>query len=107
MTAFADALGVLFSDPNISLAATWKVGGVGAGVSVRIVLKQPDQTINFGVSHVVVPTSVVDVRKSDVAQPKRGDTVVVIATGATYEITAPPMLDTLHLVWTCDAVERD
>ena len=104
MTAFADALGVMFSDPNISLAATWKTGGVGAGTPVRVVLKQPDQTLTFGVSHVVAPTAVIDVRKSEISAPKKGDTVIV--NGATYEIVSPPTQDSLRLVWTCDAVER-
>jgi hypothetical protein len=101
MTAFADALGALFSDPNLSVAALWKSGGVGAGVPVRIVLKQPDQLVNFGLSRAIVATTLIDVRVADVASPHKGDVVVIGGVG--YEILADPRIDTLRLKWECEA----
>lgn len=101
MTAFADMLGVLFNDPHLSLPAVWKTGGFGVGVTVRVVRKQPDQLVNFGSSRAVVPTTLLDVRKSDVQRPEEGDTAMV--DGTTYEIIGTPTMDTLRLVWTCEA----
>lgn len=101
MDAFSVAIDALFADPNIARDARWRPGGEGAGVVVRIITKRPDQTANFGDSRVMLPTMLVDVRRSQVAAPASGDTVEMDS--ETFEVIATPVIDSLRLVWTCEA----
>jgi len=97
-------LGTLFNDPNLALDATWFVGGSGPGTACRVVLKQPDKTVVFGSSRAIFSTNIVDVRKSDIGTPAVGNTVAVGSN--IYEVIADPMLDSLGLVWSCEAKAR-
>lgn len=101
MDAFAAATDALFADPNIACDATWRAGGAGSGVSVRVITKQPDQVGSFGDSRAVLPTTLIDMRRSEVSEPATGDTVEI--NGEVFEIIATPTLDSLRLVWTCEA----
>ena len=104
MDAFAAAIDALFIDPNIARDARWRAGGEGAGVVVRIITKRPDQAANFGDSRVMLPTMLVDVRRSQVAAPASGDTLEMDS--ETFEVIATPAIDSLRLVWTCEAAAR-
>jgi hypothetical protein len=101
MDAFAAATDALFADPNIARDALWRAGGVGGGVSVRIIIRRPDQAVGFGDSRAVLPTTLIDVRRSEVTDPGSGDTVEI--DGETFEVIATPTIDSLRLVWTCEA----
>lgn len=101
MDVFAAATDVLFADPNIARDAVWRAGGVGSGTTVRVVTRRPDQVVGFGDSRAVLPTMLVDVRRSEVLEPASGDTVEIV--GETFEIIAAPTIDSLRLVWTCEA----
>ena len=101
MDAFAAAIDALFADPNIARDARWRAGGEGAGVVVRVITKRPDQAANFGDSRVMLPTMLVDVRRSQVAAPASGDTVEMDS--EIFEVIATPVIDSLRLVWTCEA----
>lgn len=101
MDAFAAAIDALFIDPNIARDARWRTAGEGAGVVVRVITKRPDQAANFGDSRVMLPTMLVDVRRSQVAAPASGDTVEIDS--ETFEVIATPVIDSLRLVWTCEA----
>lgn len=101
MDAFAVATDVLFADPNIAVDAIWRAGGAGTGTAVRVVTRGPDQVIGFGDSRAVLPTLLIDVRRSEVAEPASGDTVEI--DGETFEVISSPTIDSLRLVWTCEA----
>jgi hypothetical protein len=101
MNAFAAAIDDLFTDPNIARDATWRAGGAGSGVSVRVITKRPDQVGSFGDSRAILPTMLIDVRRSEISEPASGDTVEIES--ETFEIIATPTLDSLRLVWTCEA----
>jgi|SRR5581483_9787869 hypothetical protein len=101
MDAFAAATDALFADPNIAHDAIWRAGGVGSGVSVRVITKRPDQVGSFGDSRTILPTMLIDVRRSEVSEPASGDTVEIES--ETFEIIATPTIDSLRLVWTCEA----
>lgn len=101
MDAFAAAIDALFADPNIARDARWRPGGVGAGTVVRIITKRPDQTANFGDSRVMMPTMLIDVCRAEIPAPASGDTVEMDS--ETFEIIATPVIDSLRLVWTCEA----
>jgi hypothetical protein len=99
--AFTAATDALFGDPNIARDATWRAGGVGAGVPVRIITRRPDQVVGFGDSRAVLPTTLIDVRRSEVTDPGSGDTVEIDS--EIFEVIATPTIDSLRLVWTCEA----
>lgn len=101
MDAFAAATDALFTDPNIARDALWRAGGAGDGVVVRVITKRPDQVVGFGDSRAILPTMLIDVRRSEIPNPASGDTVEIDAT--VFEIIATPVADSLGLVWTCEA----
>jgi len=101
MTAFAAAIDDLFADPNIAHDAIWRAGGAGAGISVKVVTRRPDQVIGFGDSRAVLPTMLIDVRRSEVSDPATGDTVEIES--EMFDVIATPTIDSLRLVWTCEA----
>jgi hypothetical protein len=103
MGAFRAAVDVLFTDPNLAEAALWKAGGIGPGVSVAIIRKMPDATDGFGDTRVVLPTVVMDVRRSDLSTPAEGDLVEIGA--STFKVIGTPMIDRLGMVWACELVE--
>ena len=75
--AFTAVIDALFTDPNIARVAIWRPGGVGSGVAVRVAVRRPDQVVGFGDSRAILPTVLIDVRRSEVAEPASGDTVEV------------------------------
>jgi hypothetical protein len=99
--AFAAATDALFADPNIAMDAVWRADGAGAGTAVRVVTRRPDQVTGFGDSRAVLPTLLIDVRRSEVAEPASGDTVEI--GGDLFEVIAVPIIDSVRLVWTCEA----
>ncbi len=101
MTAFVAAIDDLFADPNIARDAIWRAGGAGAGISVKVVTRRPDQVIGFGDSRAVLPTMLIDVRRSEVSAPATGDTVEI--ENEMFDVIATPTIDSLRLVWTCEA----
>ena len=101
MDAFAVATDALFADPNIATEAIWRVGGAGTGTAVRVVTRRPGQVVGFGDSRAVLPTLLIDVRRSEVAEPASGDTVEI--DGDLFEVIAAPIIDSVRLVWTCEA----
>jgi len=105
--AFVAATDALFADPNIARDAIWRLGGLGAGLHVRIVTRRPDEVVGFGDSRAILPTLLINVRRSEVTAPARGDTVEIpepdSGTSETFQIIAMPTLDGMRLVWTCEA----
>lgn len=101
MDAFSAATNALFTDPNIARDALWHAGGAGDGVVVRVITKRPDQVVGFGDSRAILPTMLIDVRRSEVPSAAAGDTVEV--DGTVFEVVATPVADSLGLVWTCEA----
>lgn len=103
MNAFAAATDVLFADPNIGEHALWKVGGVGAGVSVRVIRRRPDAVVEFGASRALMATVLIDLRRTEASAIDEGD-LVVIGT-ETFKIIGSPASDPAGLVLTCEAVK--
>jgi hypothetical protein len=101
MDAFTAATDALFADLNIACDAIWRAGGIGNAVSVRVITKRPDQVASFGDSRAILPAVLIDVRRSEVTEPAGGDTVEIAS--ETFHIIATPTLDSLRLVWTCEA----
>jgi hypothetical protein len=101
--AFRAAIDTLFTDPNLTETAHWKAGGIGSEVAVPVIPKAPDASDSFGDTRVVLPTVVLDVRKSDILAPAEGDLVEIGA--STFKVIGTPMIDRLGMIWACEMVE--
>jgi len=102
--AFAAAIDAIFADRNVGEDALWRSGGAGAGVPVRVIRKSPDAVVSLGDSRAVLPSVLIDVRRSDIAELATGDTFEIA--GDLYEVIAAPLSDGLGLVWTCEAAKQ-
>ena len=91
-TVFSAAIDVLFTDPNLSVAATFSPGG-----AARIVWSKPDEVWHGLGTGTVAPKRVAEVRVSEIAAPSEGDTVAI--DGTTYTIDGVPRRDIDGLVW--------
>ncbi|CAA7626615.1 hypothetical protein [Magnetospirillum sp. SS-4] len=98
MSAFADAIDDLFADPHLACTVTYRPGGAGYGVSVRVIAGRKDQISEFSDISVVSATARFDVRVSDVPNPAEGDTIAL--DGETFVVQGEPIRDTERLVWT-------
>lgn len=99
MTAFAAAMDVLFTDPNLSAAATYIPAG-DAARDVRVIVSRPDVENGFADVRVQSDTMVLKVRVSEVAQPRKGD--VFILDGETRLVQGAPVRNRKRLVWRID-----
>ena len=100
MTAFPAAIDLIFADPNMAVDAQWLPGGALPGATIRAIRKAPDHLTSFGGAQVWSETVQVDVRVSEVPDPKPGDHLVI--DGETFEIQGEPSRDRERLVWTLD-----
>ena len=101
MTAFAAALDALFQDVNLGLDATWYPSG-GAPVPVRVIRKAPDEVTAFGSAQILSETALIDVRVSEMADPKPGDGIAIGAEN--FAIQGEPKRDRDRLIWTLELV---
>lgn len=86
MSAFDDALDVLFTDPHRSVAGTF-TPAVGAAMAVRCLVQRVDLAQPIGLSGARHPGWKVRLRRVDVVtKPRQGDTVT-IASPATWART--------------------
>lgn len=102
MSAFAEAIEVLFADPNLAVDVDYRVGGQGAPVAVRAVVRQPDMIGTYGETRILSNTTLFDLRVVDLAsEPQRGDTITWAE--RTYHVQGEATNDALMLIWTVEA----
>ena len=99
MNAFAAAVGALFADPNIGRDAVYVADG-GAPVLVRVVARRADAISDFGDARLWSETTRIDLRVSEVAEPRPGDLIEI--EGDAFLIQGEPVRDRERLVWTVD-----
>jgi hypothetical protein len=100
MSAFDLAVEDLFADPNIAKPATYRVGGIGDGISVRVITRQPDQEIEFGDISIHTATTIFEIMVSAVPTPAEGDTITM--DDETFVIQGEPKRDAERLIWRLD-----
>ena len=101
MNAFAAAMDAIFEDANMAVEATWTPQG-GAPMPVRVIRKAPDELTTFGSARILSETTFIDVRVSDMASPKPGDTIIIGSD--TFTIQGEPKRDRERLIWTLELV---
>ena len=99
MSAFAAAVGALFSDPNIGRDAVYIAEG-GAPVLVRIVARRAAAVTEFGDARLWSETTRIDLRVAEVPNPRPGDRIEI--EGEAFLIQGEPVRDRERLVWTID-----
>jgi len=100
MSAFADALGVLFADPNLSTPALYQQAGVGVERAIHVMRRNPDRMIEFGAARLVSDSVVVDVRVSDCPDLAAGDRFGLA--GEIFSVQGAPQRDRERLIWTVE-----
>ncbi|MDG1116804.1 MAG: hypothetical protein P8N72_06730 [Flavimaricola sp.] len=99
MTAFADALGVLFLDANISIEI-WHRDSEGQFTRARGILRRPDEIIEFGSARLLSETTRIDVRVADLPDPRPQEQILIGE--QTFLIQGEPRRDRERLVWTLE-----
>ena len=97
MTAFAAAMDAIFADVHLAVDATWYPAG-GAPRPVRVICKAPDEVTSFGAAQILSDTTLVDVRVSEIPDPKPGDGISIGAEN--FTIQGEPRRDRDRLIWT-------
>ena len=100
MTAFAEALGVLFGDANLSTPALYQQAGVGVEREIRVMRRNPDRMVEFGAARLVSDSVVLDVRISDCPELAAGDRFET--EGEVFTVQGAPQRDRERLIWTVE-----
>ncbi len=99
MSAFAAAVDLLFTDPNIGREAVYISDG-GAPMLVRVVSRQADAITDFGDARLWSETTRIDLRVAEITAPHPGDRIEI--DGEAFLIQGEPVRDRELLVWTVD-----
>jgi predicted RecB family endonuclease len=96
VTAFDAAMATLIADPNLAVAADYRVGGTGPIVPMRVLRSSPDRIADaFGTS-VLQATDVLVVSVADLATVSAGDTFTI---GAAILIVQHAERDATGTAW--------
>ena len=100
MTAFANAMDRIFTNPSMAVAAVWISSTTSQERTVQAIRRAPDRITEFGAGRFVSDTVVLDVRASDLPDPRPGDLIVIDADS--FTIQGEPLRDRDRLIWTLD-----
>lgn len=100
MNAFAAAVDRIFSHADMAVAAVWISGTTSEELPIRVVRRAPDRIIDFGAARILSDTTTVDVRVSELADPRPGD-LIILGTDS-FVIQGEPTRDAERLIWTLD-----
>ena len=98
MNAFATAMNMIFTDPNMAMDAIWFTGGTGPGVAIRVIRKSPDEITPFGAGRIQSETTQIDARVADMPTPASGDQIRIGQED--FILQGDPKLDRERLIWT-------
>jgi len=97
---FATAMERIFANVDMAVAAVWISGGTSEERPIRVIHRAPDQITEFGATRILSDTTTVDVRVSELPEPRPGD-LIILGTDS-YVIQGEPVRDTERLTWTLD-----
>ena len=100
MTVFATAMDRIFAHPSMAVAAVWISATTSEERPIRVIRRAPDRITEFGAARIVSDTMLVDVRVSDLPDPRPGD-LIVIGTDS-FAIQGEPLRDRDRLIWSLD-----
>lgn len=98
MTAFAEMFDHLFANEDMTESAVYKLAPPsGELIPLRVVMRRDDVRTSSGDSSFQSSTTMIDVRSSDVASPKKGDQVLVGE--QTFTVQGEPESSADGLLW--------
>ena len=100
MSVFEAALGRIFGNPSMAVAAVWISAATSAERPIRVIRRAPDRITEFGAGRFVSDTIMVAVRVSDLPEPRPGDLLVIGADS--FILQGEPIRDRERLIWTLD-----
>jgi hypothetical protein len=99
MSALATALDALFADGNIGRDAVY-TPAAGIPFPVRVIARRGDLVSEFAERRVAAATVVLDLRLSEVPDPRAGDRIEL--GGEVLAVQGAPIRDSERLIWTLD-----
>ena len=99
VVAFALAIDVLFTDPNLAREATYQPAN-GDPFPVRVIARRADAITDFGEARLWSETTRFDLRVSEVTSPRPSDRLVL--DGESFVVQGEPVRARERLVWTLD-----
>ncbi|WP_103256894.1 head-tail joining protein [Tabrizicola aquatica] len=100
MNVFAAALDRIYANPSMAAAAVWISATTSEERPIRVVRRAPDRISDFGAARFVSDTMIVDVRVSDLPDPRPGDLIVIGA--ESFTVQGEPVRDRERLIWSLD-----
>ncbi|MDA3889143.1 MAG: hypothetical protein PF443_10175 [Allgaiera sp.] len=100
MTVFTAAMDRIYSNPSMAVAALWMSATTSEERTIRVIRRAPDRITEFGAGRFVSDTTMVDVRLSDLSDPRPGDLIVIGADS--FTVQGEPIRDRERLVWALD-----
>jgi len=100
MNAFAAAMDRIFGNATMAVDAYWISTASTEEHAIRAIRRAPDEISSFGSARILSDTTTVDVRVSELADP-RPDDLILFGTES-FVIQGEPVRDRERLVWTLD-----
>jgi hypothetical protein len=100
MNVFVAAMDRIYASPSMAVAALWISASTSQERPIRVIRRAPDRITDFGAGRFVSDTGVVDVRVSDLPDPRPGDLIVIGADS--FTIQGEPIRDRDRLIWSLD-----
>ena len=90
----------IYANPSMAAAAVWISATTSEERPIRVIRSAPDRITDFGAVRFVSDTMMMDVRISDLPEPRSGD-LIIIGTDS-YTIQGEPLRDRERLIWSLD-----
>lgn len=100
MNVFAAALDRIYANPSMAAAAVWISATTSEEMPIRVIRRAPDRITEFGAARFISDTMMVDVRVTNLPDPRPGDLIVIGADS--FTIQGEPLRDRERLVWSLD-----
>jgi hypothetical protein len=100
MNVFATAIDRIFANPSMAAAAVWISATTSEERPIRVIRRAPDRITEFGAGRFVSDTTMVDVRLSDLPDPRPGDLIVIGVDS--FTIQGEPIRGRDRLIWALD-----
>jgi hypothetical protein len=100
MNVFTAAMDRIYANPSMAVAGLWISATTSQERPIRVIRRAPDRITEFGAGRFVSDTMMVDVRVSELPDPRHGDLIVIGADS--FTIQGEPTRDRERLIWSLD-----
>lgn len=102
MTAFSDAIDVIFADDDLAVDGVYTPTGESP-ISVKVVMHREEEGAAIFGSGAVIGVQLADIRTSELTSVTEGDSLIIGS--SEYTVSRPERRDTDRYVWTMSLVE--